>query len=406
MIHLPKILKGYDMFTKTYTFSIDISQTNIAYSNLLFMDIETTGFSRDSTILYLIGCGYYEKNHFHIIQWLNDDGVSESSLLLTFRDFLLEKKPTLFTFNGESFDIPYLNRHYELHNIPFQISMEHSFDLYKKMKPFQSLFSMKHGKQKDWESFLDIRRKDPYNGGQLISIYKQYLLKKEPSLLDFLLLHNKEDLLGMQALLPLTAYSSLLEGKLTFQNMESSYREDFPASSSIQITCSLEQKLPHSIEIAPLFLEKNTIPGAMYASEKQMHLWFPLENGPLKYFYSDYQNYFYLPEEDRAVHKTIGCYVDRKFRKKATPSTCYIKKKGIFVPIFFHKTYKGIQTETKKYKDFLVFYKKEYSDSYSYIDLHQLLEEKKEILPHYLCDWMKEIFMAKIKESAKTSYKK
>ena len=44
--------------------------------SFLFFDIETTGFSRDNTILYLIGCGYFEEG-FQFIQWFNDDGTSE-----------------------------------------------------------------------------------------------------------------------------------------------------------------------------------------------------------------------------------------------------------------------------------------------------------------------------------------
>ena len=32
--------------------------------SFLFFDIETTGFSRDNTILYLIGCGYFAEEGF------------------------------------------------------------------------------------------------------------------------------------------------------------------------------------------------------------------------------------------------------------------------------------------------------------------------------------------------------
>ena len=32
--------------------------------SFLFFDIETTGFSKDNTILYLIGCGYFIENGF------------------------------------------------------------------------------------------------------------------------------------------------------------------------------------------------------------------------------------------------------------------------------------------------------------------------------------------------------
>ena len=33
--------------------------------------------------------------------------------------------------------------------------------------------------------------------------------------------------------------------------------------------------------------------------------------------------YYYLPEEDSAVHKSVGIYVDKSRRKAATPQTCY-----------------------------------------------------------------------------------
>ena len=34
--------------------------------SFLFFDIETTGFSKDNTILYLIGCGYFIENGFQL----------------------------------------------------------------------------------------------------------------------------------------------------------------------------------------------------------------------------------------------------------------------------------------------------------------------------------------------------
>ncbi|MFR5733797.1 MAG: ribonuclease H-like domain-containing protein [Clostridium sp.] len=37
--------------------------------DLLFFDIETTGFSGDRCQLYLIGCTYYKDNTWNLIQW-------------------------------------------------------------------------------------------------------------------------------------------------------------------------------------------------------------------------------------------------------------------------------------------------------------------------------------------------
>ena len=56
--------------------------------------------------------------------------------------------------------------------------------------------------------------------------------------------------------------------------------------------------------------------------------------GQLKHFYPDYRDYYYLPFEDTAIHRSVGEYVDRSARKKATAKTCYTKKEGLFLPQF------------------------------------------------------------------------
>ena len=57
-----------------------------------------------------------------------------------------------------------------------------------------------------------------------------------------------------------------------------------------------------------------------------------LYDGTLKYFFENYRDYYYLPEEDVAVHKDVAASVDKSYRKKATASTCYTKKTSIFLP--------------------------------------------------------------------------
>ena len=52
----------------------------------------------------------------------------------------------------------------------------------------------------------------------------------------------------------------------------------------------------------------------------------------LKYYYPNYKDYYYLIYEDTAVHKSVGEYVDRDARIKATKETCYTKKSGVFLP--------------------------------------------------------------------------
>ena len=362
--------------------------------SFLFFDIETTGFSKDNTILYLIGCGYFIENGFQFIQWFNDDGTSEEEILLAFHDILKQKDWQLVTFNGNSFDIPYLKRHYELNELPCDIESFPSLDFYQFLKPFQSLFQMTHGKQKDWEHFLELYREDIYDGGQLIAVYKEYLMNKDEALLHNLLLHNEEDLLGMKYLLPLFSYRMLLSKDLSLIKVSPGESLFEKGTGSIAISCKLPLALPKplnfSTSIGSISTDKN--------DSSILIISLPYIEETLKHFFKDYRNYYYLPEEDRAVHKSVGCYVERKYRRAAKASTCYIKKEGIFLPIPKTQKHYGIQIERYPYQDSFPLYKREFKSPRSFAEFDNLFSDKNESLSIYLRDVIKELFIIHIQE--------
>ena len=53
-------------------------------SNILFVDIETTGFAAKSSYLYLIGCLCYEEGCWQLIQFLAEDYIEEPFILQEF----------------------------------------------------------------------------------------------------------------------------------------------------------------------------------------------------------------------------------------------------------------------------------------------------------------------------------
>ena len=59
----------------------------------------------------------------------------------------------------------------------------------------------------------------------------------------------------------------------------------------------------------------------------------PIRQGRLKYFFPDWKNYYYLPQDDQAVHKSIGAFVDCSRRIPATARTCYQHAAGRFVAV-------------------------------------------------------------------------
>lgn len=382
----------------------------------LFFDIETTGFDRNRTILYMIGCIYPEGDNGHFVQWFNDDGVSEKEILQAFGQLLAREDWTLVTFNGESFDIPYLVHHGRLNDMDLPMEDMASLDLYRIMRPFQQLYRLRHGGQKYWERFLGIYREDIYNGGELIDVYRSYLHRKEEKDLHDLLLHNGEDLLGMTRLMALLPYHDLMEGRYDLRDIEiidldqadlyasSPYRdqtemseeENLPADpgtgeAGIRVPCvhfqgQLEKDLPRPLEIG-------RGQGLFSGRDRDIHLYIPILTGEMKHFYKKYRNYYYLPQEDRAIHKSVGQFVDSDHRQQAKAVNCYMKETGLFLPLPVAKKHYGFQIEASASYGTLPRFRRDYESDQEYIQCQKLLFRQDAILADYVHDMSQHIFM-------------
>ena len=84
---------------------------------ILFFDIETTGFSAARTSLYLIGCAARKENLLIVDQFFAETPADESDVLHAFLDYL-QNFDTIITFNGIGFDIPYLTNKCQKYKIP------------------------------------------------------------------------------------------------------------------------------------------------------------------------------------------------------------------------------------------------------------------------------------------------
>ncbi|HHV10315.1 MAG TPA: ribonuclease H-like domain-containing protein [Clostridiales bacterium] len=306
-------------------------------NKILYFDIETTGFSAESTYLYLIGCAYYRDSSFHILQWFSEDIREEGELLAAFFEFLRSYE-VLVHYNGTGFDIPYLQRKIKLLGLDYSFDHVVSLDIYKRLTPYKKLFQLKNFKLKTIEKFLGIRRQDMLDGGDLIQVYQSYLGKKHyeelwkkrnpglslpalseaEQLLQLLLLHNSDDIQGLVRLSPILYYADLFEKPIRIQE---TYIRDREFVICFEITADLPVRITYGNGFAHLDAFGNTA-----------NLTISVYEGELKYFYSNYKDYYYLPAEDYAIHKSIASYVDKDYRKKATPSNCYTRKQGIFAP--------------------------------------------------------------------------
>lgn len=165
-------------------------------SNWLLFDIETTGFDRKNTKVILIGLIYPFNGEIRVKQIfaesLNDEKLLLTEFLNDFRD-----KDIYISFNGNKFDIPYLNARYSYNDINYVISKIKSFDIYPYFKDNKTLFQLANAKLKTIEKFLGIDREDTIDGKESIYLYYKYLKNKDTDDLNKILLHNKDDIINL-----------------------------------------------------------------------------------------------------------------------------------------------------------------------------------------------------------------
>lgn len=331
--------------------------------NNLFFDIETTGFSRTACFCYLIGAAYRDNdsNTITIIQWLAESDTDEPALLSEFAK-LTASFSLLTHFNGDSFDIPFLQKRAAIHNIELHLDNLRSIDLYKHAKGLKSLLRLESYNQKSVEHFLGIHREDKYSGGELIKVYKDYVKNVHTPIEHneaerLLLLHNFDNICGLLKVSSILSYNNIINKRFTYKDImyticqsqdmlhsaDGNWHNAATTATNNSTTTNnsnnnninnnhayitLSFSLPEEVPVSVLLKDDEYV---LRAEKDVLKLRFPVLTDTLKFFYADYRNYYYLPYEDTAMHKSVAAYVDAECKVKATKETCYTKKYAAFI---------------------------------------------------------------------------
>ena len=274
---------------------------------LLFADIETTGLKKEYCQIYLIGCAYLDIDGWHIRQWLTERASDERAVLEVFANFA-SGFGTVVTFNGEGFDLPVIDFKNRYYGIDFDIHGMGSLDIYKEIKPLKKLFALKSLRQKAVEELIGLKREDKLDGGRLIPYYYEYETTGSSETERLLLLHNFEDVLGMMEIMPVLNYMGIVQGDFEFTGYS------FPSKEKLRTEFILNKGVPVPV--------KN---GKISVREKILSVDFDIEDGRVLLPLKEPENYYYLPMEDRVIHKDLAVFVDKKYRQKATKENCFLK---------------------------------------------------------------------------------
>ena len=206
-----------------------------------------------------------------------------------------------------------------------------------------------------------------YTGGELINIYYEYLGSHDPQSLELLRLHNYEDVLGMTELLPVLSYRKVIED-ISADDISDAAISPFTSydghdKNELIVTIKNKYTVPKPISV------RDDDFYCSIASDRTV-IRVEILEGELRHFYSDYKNYYYLPKEDMAIHKSVATFVDNQYRERCKAYNCYVRKSGTFI----------IQYDTIMQPDF----RKEVKDRHSYFLLTDDFLNSKQMVASYV----------------------
>jgi len=186
-----------------------------------FLDLETTGLSHRRDHIILGGLlkvspdTASDHQDMSLIQFLCDHPGEEKEMLTAFWEELNQCQ-VIITYNGESFDLPFLKKklfHYRIVSeeaFPLFLSVD-LYRLFQNNCPMASLLS--DLKQKTVEDALGLtdQRKDQIDGAESIRLYERYAEANRSAvqpeggchgeLRDLILLHNRDDIVQLTRLM-------------------------------------------------------------------------------------------------------------------------------------------------------------------------------------------------------------
>lgn len=332
-------------------------------NQILFLDIETTGFLAASSALYLIGCAFYTEGNWSIRQWFAQTPDEEPEVLRAFLSFAADYS-YLVHYNGNTFDLPFIKHKADQYGMSFNFSSMEGLDIYRRISPYRNFLKLPNCKLRSVETFLGIVRDDPYTGEEMIRAYRDYTISHDYNLYHTLLLHNSDDLKGMLEILPILSYYDLFNSPLKARKVQANYYNDIHGIPRKELILQLVFTSPLPVPVCTMGR------GCYFKGENhEGTLIVPIYEEELKYFYANHKNYYYLPTEDMAIHKSIAAFVDRDFRQQATASNCYTRKISLFLPQW------KVLAEP--------FFKREYHSKDLFFELTDEIKKNRELFSRY-----------------------
>lgn len=171
------------------------------------LDIETTGLDPSKDSLVVLGLIYFYKDNFYIDQYFAKNDNEEFKLLKIYKKKIKDKK--LITYNGDIFDLPFLNIRLIKNNL--EPVFPDNKDIYKIIKSKRKLIEFESMKLSNIEKRFGIKRNDPSRYKVISKLNSEIENRNNPWPI---LIHNKNDLIATEII---SNIEELINDKLSFK---------------------------------------------------------------------------------------------------------------------------------------------------------------------------------------------
>lgn len=295
---------------KTIQTFIPMKHSYPASEHTYFLSLETTGLHPETSAIVMIGLASWDEDGIITTQYFNQTGMEQKEVLEAFfKD--LPNNAFLITHYGNRFAIPFLTQKAEEFGLSNLLNFVTSIDYYDIIRPWRTLFGLSSCKQKSLETFFSCYRSVSLSGKKLVKKYQDYIKHPTQEALDLLCIHNQESLKILAKLSFLRTLDDIRFGHILHCDSKISKK-------SVVFSFSMDGDFPQEMSFSyrDIFLSLSGKNGILTLS---IHP----EKDSIHHYRTPIKDYYYLPVEDRVIHKSLASFVPKEYRQKATFDTCY-----------------------------------------------------------------------------------
>lgn len=282
-----------------------------------YLDIESTGLSKNLDTIVCIGLAYFNGNTLTHSHWIIENIEEEAVLISTFLQEVTQFKK-VYTYGGKHFEWPFILEKAQSYVLDTSLlTTLHLVDLKSSRMPRAS-----------FESLIGFKRLGDTSGRELAKLCKLFLVAPLPNYQTLICKHNAEELSSILAVY----YFYKFLGHLTPSMLDTYCFE----KDRLVFTLSPPTCYPYSFDF-----EQN---GCKVTYDHHTHklllslncVWLKLKT------YLPYRDYYLV--EGALMHKSLARLLPTSMRKKVSKSECYLEKEDFYLPL-------DLACETLKWQD-------------------------------------------------------